>query len=95
MISDQHELNLFLVTPGIEVTSVIYLSDEVFWVSWHYNDEEIASNLRHMNVISGYVTAGFRLRLYAYLDSFQESALYWDTVSVFYIQKDNEPDFIQ
>jgi hypothetical protein len=38
MISDPQELYRFLTTPGIEFTSLLFASDEV-WVSWRYSDE--------------------------------------------------------
>jgi hypothetical protein len=95
MISDPHDLYRFATTPGIEVTSVLFFSDDVVWAAWRYSDVEIVPNLRHTNVVVGaYVTAGACLRLYAYLDSLQDRSLYCDTNSVFYIQKDNEPALI-
>jgi hypothetical protein len=48
MISDPHELYRFLATPGIEVKSLLFVSDDV-WEAWRYTDEEIAPNLRHTN----------------------------------------------
>jgi len=48
--------------------------------------------LCHTNeVIGAYVTTGARLKLYTYLDSLKEGAIYCDTDSVIYIQKCGEP----
>ena len=69
MNSDPHELYRFLATPGIEVGSLVFASDDVIWASWRFIQEEDISNLRHTNeVIGAYVTAGARLHLYKYLD---------------------------
>jgi hypothetical protein len=91
MISDPQELYLFLSTPGIEVANLLFASDYVVWDSWRYTNENIP-NLRHTNeVIGAFVTAGARKNLYAFLDTLQEKSLYYDTDSVFYVQRDNEP----
>jgi hypothetical protein len=96
MISDPHELYRFLVTPGIEVTSLMFASDEVVWVSWRFTDEEKIPNLKHTNeVLGAYVTAGARLRLYHFLDRLQENAIYCDTDSIIFIQKKCEPPMIE
>ena len=50
----------------------------------------------HTNEVMGsFVTAGARIHLYAYLDKLQERAIYTDTVSVIYIQNDDEPPLIE
>jgi hypothetical protein len=96
MISDPNELYRFLATPGIEVTSMMFASDEVVWVSWRFSDEEKIPNLKHTNeVLGAYVTAGARLRLYHFLDRVQENTLYCDTDSIIFVQKENEPPLIQ
>jgi len=59
MISEPKELYRFLSTPGIEVTSLLFASDHVVLLSWHYAEEEHIPNLRHTNeVIGAYVTTG-------------------------------------
>lgn len=95
MISDPHELYRFLVTPGIEVPSIIFASDVACWVSWRYSEEEQIPNLPHTNeVIGAYVTAGARIHLYKYLDLLQRKCLYCDTDSLIYYQADDEPPLI-
>jgi hypothetical protein len=75
IISDPHELYRFLAKPGIEVTSLLFVRDDV-WAAWCYSDDEFLPNLRHTNeVIGAYVTPGARMQLYAYLDSMKERAL--------------------
>jgi hypothetical protein len=98
MISDPQEVYRFLTTPGIEVTSLLFASDEVVWVSWRYSDEEQVSNLKHTNeVLGAYVTAGarLRLRLYRFLNKVQKNALYCDTDSIIYVEKKGEPPLIE
>ena len=66
MISDPYELYRFLATPGIEVTNLMFASDDVVWASWRFIEEEMIPNLRHTNEVIGvYVTAAACLRLYS------------------------------
>jgi hypothetical protein len=79
MISEPQELYRLLATPGIEVGTLLFCSDEVVSVSWTFTEDEQAPSLRHTNdVLGSYVTAGARLRLYSYLDKLQERVLYCD-----------------
>jgi hypothetical protein len=95
IISDPNELYRFLTTPGIELVSLMFASDEVVWVSWRFSDEEKIPNVKHTNeVLGAYVTAGARLRLYHFLDIPQENALYCDTDSIIFVQKENEPPLV-
>ena len=76
-----------MATPGIEVTSLKFASDDVVCVSWCFIEKEKIPSLRHPNeVIGAYVTAGARLHLYKYLDKLQEHAIYCDTDSVIFVQ---------
>jgi len=57
MISEPKELYMFLSSPGIELTSLLFASDHVVWLSWHYAEEKHIPNLRHTNEVTGaYVT---------------------------------------
>ena len=95
MISDPNELYRFMTTPGIEVTNLMFASDDVVWASWRFN-EEMVSNLRHTNeVIGAYVTAAARLHLYSYLGRLRERAVYCDTDSVLFVQPRDEPALIE
>ena len=89
VIADPQELFRFLATPGIEVTNLLFAGDEVVWITWKYmEEEENMLVLRHTNeVIGAYVTTGARVKLYTYLDSLKERAIYCDTHSVMCIQK--------
>jgi hypothetical protein len=95
MITEPQELYRFLANPGIEVTTLLFVSNDVVWAAWRYIDDEMIPTLRHTNeVLGAYVTSGARIHLYTYLDRLQERALYCDTDSVFYVQKNNEPALI-
>ena len=96
LITDPNELYRFLSTPGIEVTNLLFASDEVVWISWRFREEEIVESLPHTNeVIGAYVTTGARLKLYSYLEKLGTSALYCDTDSVIYVAARNEPPPIE
>jgi len=69
IITEPKELYGFLATPDIEVTNLIFASDDVFWLSWKRGSEEDVPTLRNTNgVIDAYFTAGARIHLYRYLD---------------------------
>ena len=96
LISNPQDLYRFLATPGTDVVNLLFVNDHVVWVSWKYAGEERIQNLQHTNeVVGSFVTAGARIHLYAYLDKFQDRAIYTDTGSVIYIQKDEEPTLIE
>ena len=85
MVTEPRELYRFLSTPGIEVSNLMFVSDEAVWVSWSYTAEEKVPTLKHTNeVIGAYVTAGARMHLYKYLDRLGERTLYCDTDSLLY-----------
>jgi len=59
IITEPRELYSFLATPDIEVTKLVFASDDVVWLSWKHGKEEDVPNLRYTNeVIGAYVTAG-------------------------------------
>jgi len=89
-ISDPQELYMFLVTIGFDVSNLLFARDRVICVSWKYAEEERIPNLRHTNeVVWSFVTEGASLHIYAFLDKFQDRAIYTDTDNVIYIQKDD------
>jgi hypothetical protein len=95
MISEPQELYRLLATPGIEVDTLLFCSDDVVWASWTFTEEEQAPSLRQTNdVLGSYVTAGARLRLYSYLDRLQERALFCNKDSVLYVQRTDEQPLI-
>jgi len=96
IITEPRELYGFLATPDIEVTNLVFASDDVVWLSWKHGAEEDVPSLRHTNeVIGAYVTAGARIHLYRYLDRLQVRAIYCDTDSVIYVQPKDEPSLIE
>ena len=96
VITEPKELYGFLATPGIEVMNLVFINDDVIWISWKYGADEHVPSLRHTNgVIGAYVTAGARIHLYRYLDRLRENAIYCDTDSVIYIQPRDGPHLIE
>jgi hypothetical protein len=92
LISEPHQMYRFLVTPGIEVQNMMFASDDVVWISWHFSPEERVSILRHTNeFISAFVTAGVRIHLYSYLNRLQDKAIYFNMNCVLYIQPNEGP----
>jgi hypothetical protein len=69
MISEPRELYRFVAKSGIEVTNLMFTSDDVVWASWRFIAEEKIPSFRHTNeVLGAYVTSSARVRLYSYLD---------------------------
>jgi hypothetical protein len=96
IILDPQELYRFLVTPGIEVTNLIFASEHVVWTNWRFTAEEKAPNLSHTNeVIGACVIAGAHIHLYSYLDRLQKKVLYCDTDSNQFIQNETEPQLVK
>jgi hypothetical protein len=96
LIFDPQELYRFLATPGVKVTSLLFVKDQAVWISWLHTGEEHAPNLKDAHVvIASYVTAGARIHLYRYLDTLQDKALYCDTDSVICIQPRGDPSLIE
>jgi len=96
IISDPYELYRFLATRGIEVTNLMFASNDVVWASWRFVEEEMIPNLRHTNeVIGAYVAAAARLYLYSNLDRLGKRALYCDTDSFLLVQPIDEPALVE
>ena len=95
-ISDPQELYRFRLTPGIEVAKLMFSSDVVVCASWQYIAEGKVLNLRSTNEVGGaYVTAEARIHLCGYLERLQQTALYYDTDSVIYIQPNAELSLVE
>jgi hypothetical protein len=69
--------------PSIEVLNIMFVSDDVVWISWKYSSEELVPSLRHTNEVIGvFVTAGASIHLYSYLDRLRDNESYCDTDSI-------------
>ena len=66
-MSSQQEFNELLMSPGIEVTNVVF-PNEYVWVSWEYTEENPATGKSVNVVVAAYVTTGTGLKLYSYLE---------------------------
>jgi len=58
IITEPRKLYIFLATPDIEVTNLVFASDDVVWLSWKNRAEEDVPTLLHnKEVIGEYVAA--------------------------------------
>jgi len=95
MISDPYELYSFLATICIEVTKLMFASDDVVWATWRFIEEEMIPNLRlKTEVIGAYVTAAACVHLYSFLDGLGERSFYYDTDSVLFVKPRDEPALV-
>jgi len=75
---------------------MVLASDSVVWASWRYTADEQVPSLRHTNeVIATFVACGGRMLSYAHPDKLGKRALYCNTDSVIFVQKDGEPPLIK
>jgi len=96
IIKEPKNLHGFLSTPGVQVTNLVFVSDDVVWIVWKYGAEEHVPSLHHTNEVIGvYVTAGARIHLYRYLDQLETNAMYCDIDSVIYIQPEAAQQLIE
>ena len=64
LIFDPQKLYRFLITPDVEVSSLLFACDQAVCITWQHSDERNAPTLKHTNyVISSYVTAGAIMHL--------------------------------
>ena len=90
LIANPHKLCRFLATLGIEVLNLLFASDIVVWASWRYTAEEQVPTLRHTNEFVGaFVACGGRMNN-TLIYTLEQQALYCDTDSVIFVQKDCE-----
>jgi hypothetical protein len=84
-----------LISPGIDVTNLIFPNDDMAWVYWRYSTDNVSAgkNVNRKNVnmaVVAYVTTQDRLKLDEYLRALGKSVRYCDTDSFIYIQKVDE-----
>jgi hypothetical protein len=88
IISERMELLVLLATPGINITGILADLEEKVIVT--YTDE--SSSAKNTNVVTAATTTCHaRILLYKLLDRLQQSALYFDTDSVMYVEKRGQP----
>jgi len=91
IVDSEKEFNELLKCPGTGVTNLIFLKDDVAWVSRKYSEDNISVGKRVNMAIAAYVTTQARLKLYEDLSKLWEYIFYRDTDSTISIQKDNDP----
>jgi hypothetical protein len=65
IISDHHDLYLFLATSVVEVMKLLFVSVDGVWVTWHFIQKQKILWLRHTKeVLAAYVKASPRTKLH-------------------------------
>jgi len=65
IISDHHDLYLFLATSVVEVMKLLFVSVDGVWVTWHFIQKQKIPSLRHTKeVLAAYVKASRRTKLH-------------------------------
>ncbi|KAK3107774.1 hypothetical protein FSP39_021983 [Pinctada imbricata] len=93
-IHDSQAYKLFdkMTDPTIEIIDFNIINEETLMLSTKRSSESLCDP-GHTNVfLASFTTCWARLKLYSLLDLLQTRALYWDTDSVIYSQKEGEPE---
>ena len=92
LIKDPQVFFDYLTSDEINVLDARFVSDEMIEIHYENNENFIAPNAKTNVVIAAFTTAYARLKLYDVLDMLQERVLYYDTDSVIFVSKPNDPE---
>ena len=82
----------YLSSDEINVLDVRFVSDKMVELRYEYNKNFVKPNAKTNIVIAAFTTAYAHLKLYRVLDQLQEQVLYYDTDSVIFVSKPDEPE---
>ena len=82
----------YLPSDEINVLDADLVSDDIIEIRYEYTDNFIKPDAKTNVVIAAFTTAYARLKLYGVLDMLQEGVMYYDTDSVIFVRKLNEPE---
>ena len=92
MVYEPKRLFELLYSDEFEVSDARLINDDMMEVQFRDVEEFAEQNNKVNVVIAAFTTAYARLKLYDLLDLLQERVLYYDTDSVIYVHKTDEPD---
>ena len=92
MVYEPKRLFELLYSDEFEVSDARLINDDMMEVQFRDVEEFAEQNNKVNVVIAAFTTAYARLKLYDLLDLLQERVLYYDTDSVIYVHKADEPD---
>ena len=92
LIKDPQVYFDYLSSDEINVLDVRFVSDEMVELRYEYKENFVEPNAKTNVVIAAFTTAYARLKLYGVLDQLQERVLYYDTDSVIFVSKPDEPE---
>jgi hypothetical protein len=92
LIKDPQVYFDYLSSDEINVIDGRFVSDEMVELRYEYNENFVEPNAKTNVVIAAFTTAYARLKLYGVLDQLQERVLYYDTDSVIFVDKPDEPE---
>ena len=91
-IEDPQKYFDYLSSDEINVLDATLVSDDIIEIRYEYTDNFIEPNAKTNVVIAAFTTAYARLKLYEVLDKLQDRVLYYDTDSVIFVSKSDEPE---
>ncbi|CAB3995104.1 DNA polymerase [Paramuricea clavata] len=82
----------YLTSDEIYVLDANLVSDDIIEIRYEYTDNFIKPDAKTNVVIAAFTTAYACLKLYGVLDMLHERVMYYDTDSVIFVSKLNEPE---
>jgi len=92
-VTDLIRFNDMLVYDKIEISDIVYISNEMAQVIYKYRDHFVKNNFNTNIFFALFTTSHARLKLYEQLSALGENVIYYDTDSVIY--KDNGKNSVQ
>ena len=92
IITDPQVYFDYLTSDKINVLDTRFVIDEMIEIHYENNENFIAPNAKMNVVIAAFTTAYARLKLYGVLNMLQERVLYYDTDSIIFVSKTNDPE---
>ena len=89
-ISDPAKYIEMMTDDAIEVTDLMYANKEHVVIRWHATGEFLESLPNTNILLTAYIMAQARLKLYTLLEYLQERVLYFDTDSVVYVHDETK-----
>ncbi len=92
MVTEPQRYYDIFTSDEFEVSNARIVSDNMVELQYKSVGDFVEPNSKANVVVAAFTTAYARLKLYDLLDLLQEQVLYYDTDSVIYVSKPNEPE---
>ena len=94
IVKSRQEFLKYLTDDALLVESMVELSDEALLLTYKYKEDFVEGSGSTNVVIAAFTTAQARLKLYDLLSKLGDRVCYFDTDSVFWIDRNNTADYV-